>query len=79
MNNPSVTEHIVEEAIALRINRVWMHNNTLMPSSVSPKAVELCRAKGIIVIDVGCPMMFLSPDFFHKGMRWVINATGRMK
>lgn len=79
MNSPDVTERIVDEAIKLGIKRVWMHNNTFMPSSVSDKAVERCRAEGINVITVGCPMMFLQPDFFHNGMRWVIRATGRMK
>lgn len=79
MNSPDVTEKIVDEAIKLGIKHIWMHNNTFMPSSVSEAAVARCRAEGINVITVGCPMMFLQPDFFHKGMRWVIGATGRMK
>jgi predicted CoA-binding protein len=79
MNNPDVTERIVDEAAKLGIKRVWMHNNTLMASSVSEKAVARCRADGINVIAVGCPMMFLQPDFFHNGMRWMIRATGRLK
>jgi hypothetical protein len=79
MNSPDVSEKIVDEAIRLGIKRVWMHNNTFMPSSVSQTAVERCRAAGVNVISVGCPMMFLKPDFFHNGMRWVIRATGRMK
>ncbi len=78
MNSPDVTERIVDEAATLGIKRVWMHNNTFMGSSVSEKAVERCRAEGISVITVGCPMMFLKRDFFHNGMRWVIRATGRM-
>ena len=79
MNSPDVSEQIVDEAASLGIKRVWMHNNTLMPSSVSEAAVKHCREAGINVIAVGCPMMFLEPDFFHNCMRWFINTTGRMK
>jgi hypothetical protein len=79
MNSPDISERIVDEAAELGIKRVWMHNNTMMPSSVSQKAVDRCRADGITVIAVGCPMMFLKPDFFHSCMRWMIRATGRMK
>ncbi|MBZ0294306.1 MAG: CoA-binding protein [Anaerolineae bacterium] len=79
MNSPDITNAIVDEALGLGIQRVWMHNNTLMPSSVSETAVNQCRAANINVISVGCPMMFLEPDFFHSCMRWMIRATGRMK
>ncbi len=78
MNSPDISEGIVDEAASLGIKRVWMHNNTLMPSSVSEAAVAHCRAANINVIAVGCPMMFLAPDFFHSCMRWIIRARGRM-
>ncbi len=79
MNKPEISEKIVDEAIKLGIKQVWMHNNTFMASSVSEAAVAKCKQANINVIAVGCPMMFLNPDFFHNGMRWVIRATGRMK
>lgn len=79
MNKPEVSERIVDEALKLGIRHVWMHNNTFMPTSVSQAAAARCREAGVNLIDVGCPMMFLNPDFFHNGMRWVIKATGRMK
>ena len=78
MNNPAISEKIVDEALELGIQHIWMHNNTFMPTSVSPTAVEKCHAAGVNVIDVGCPMMFLHPDFFHKGMGWILKKTGRM-
>jgi len=78
MNSPDVSEEIVSEAAKLGIKQIWMHNNTLMPSSVSEAAVERCHEANINVIDVGCPMMFLEPDIFHKCMRWIIKARGRM-
>ncbi|MBL8134498.1 MAG: CoA-binding protein [Anaerolineae bacterium] len=79
MNSPDVTEQVADEALSLGIRRVWMHNNTMMPSSVSNAAATRCRDAGINVIDVGCPMMFLEPDFFHSCMRWMIRARGKMK
>lgn len=78
MNSPDITEEIVDEALRLGIKRVWMHNNTLMPSSVSEAAVARCRAASLNVLAVGCPMMFLEPDIFHKCMGWFIRVTGRM-
>lgn len=79
MNSPDISEQVVDEAAGLGIKRVWMHNNTLMPSSVSKAAVDKCHASDISVIAVGCPMMFLEPDVFHRCMGWFIRVTGRMK
>lgn len=79
MNSPDISEQIVDEAARLGIRRVWMHNNTFMPSSASEAAVARGRAAGMSVIDVGCPMMFLEPDFFHNCMGWLLRVTGRMK
>lgn len=80
MNSPDISEQIVEEAAQLGIQRVWMHNNTLMPSSVSQAAVDRCQAADMNVIDVGCPMMFVGkPDFFHAGLCWFLRLTGRFK
>jgi hypothetical protein len=56
-----------------------MHNNTLAGSSVSQAAVERCQKANVNVISVGCPMMFLDSDFFHKGMGWFLRVTKRMK
>jgi uncharacterized protein len=78
MNSPDITEEIVKDAARLGIKRVWMHNNTLMPSSVSDRAVERCHEAHINVISVGCPMMYLEPDFFHVCMCWALRATGRI-
>lgn len=79
MNSPDISETIVDEAIALGVKRVWMHNNTLMGSSASEAAVERCNQAGVSVIAVGCPMMFVEPDFFHGCMRGFIRLTGKMK
>lgn len=78
MNSPDITDQIVDEAARLGIKRVWMHNNTLMPSSVSEAAVARCQAAGMTAITVGCPMMFLEPDIFHSCMRWMLRVRGRL-
>lgn len=79
MTSPDVSEQIVDQALALGIRHIWMHNNTLMPSSVSKAAADRCRAAGVEPITVGCPLMFLQPDFFHKGMGWFLRVTRRLK
>jgi predicted CoA-binding protein len=79
MNNPKYVDGIVDEAAKLGIKRVWMHNNAIAPSSVSPTAVERCHADNISVIAIGCPMMFLEPDVFHSCMRMILRVTRRLQ
>ncbi|MCB8945137.1 MAG: CoA-binding protein [Ardenticatenaceae bacterium] len=76
VTKPEVTAQIAKDCVAAGVPRVWMHNNTFMPSSVSDEATALCREHGITVIDGGCPMMFFDP--FHKCMKWVLGAMGRL-
>ena len=79
MNSPDVTEKIVDEALSLGIKHIWMHNNGMMPSSASEKAIARCRDANVNVIAIGCPMMFVTPDFFHSSMRWMLRVRGRLK
>jgi len=81
--NPHITEQIVQQCVELGIKRVWMH--CLMGTkpglaagvtSVSPEAVQLCRAHDISVIPGGCPNQFLNPDFGHSLMRMMWQALG---
>ena len=76
ITKPEISEQIVQDCVEAKIPRVWMHNNTFMPSSVSDKATAICRENDIVVIDGGCPMMFM--DFGHKCMKWVLGMTGRL-
>ena len=71
-----ILEKIVEDCVAANVPRVWMHDNTFMESSVSQTAVETCRENDIVVIDGGCPMMFL--EFGHKCMRWMLGMMKRL-
>jgi len=78
MNSPDISEQLADEAISLGIRHVWMHNNGMMPSSVSQVGVEKCKQAGINVIDIGCPMMFVEPDVFHSCIRWVLRVRGKL-
>ena len=76
VTRPELTEQVVHDCVQAGVPRVWMHNNTFMDSSVSEAAVENCRENDIVIIDGGCPMMFL--EFGHKCMRVVLGAMRRL-
>jgi len=76
LTSPRVTEQVVQQCVDLGIRHVWMH--CLMgtkpglsegSTSVSPSAVEKCKANGIAVIPGSCPAQFLESDFGHGLMR----------
>lgn len=84
--NPRVTEQIVQQCVEIGVKHVWMHcmmgtNPGLVAdmTSVSQKAVSLCREHGITVIPGSCPNQFLKPDFGHAMMRVLWRALGFMK
>jgi hypothetical protein len=76
VTSPEVTWQVAQDCVAAGVPRVWMHNNTFMPSSVSDEATQLCRENNVRVIAGGCPMMFFDP--LHKCMKWVLGVTGRL-
>lgn len=77
VTRPETTAKIVRECGAAGIRRVWMHQSMAKGSSVSPEAVEYCRAHDISVIAGACPMMFgPGVDFGHACMRWMLKLTG---
>jgi predicted CoA-binding protein len=74
---PQATESVVRECADLGIARVWIHRS-IGGGSYSAAAERVARERGLALIPGGCPAMFLSPDFGHKCMRWVLNAFGRL-
>ena len=79
----SNTEKIIKDCVDAGIHRVWMHNvlgnkgSDKKGSSISGKAVQMCRDNNISVIPGGCPMMFCKPvDFWHKCMRGFARLVG---
>ena len=83
--SPKVTEQIVQQCVDLGIKHVWMHcmmgtkpGLAADTTSVSPAAVEMCKANGITVIPGACPNQFLNPDFGHAMMRGMWRLLGFM-
>jgi len=79
ITKPETTERIVRDADEAGVRRVWMHQSLSGGSSISPAAVDYCRAHDIGVIEGGCPMMFGDGvDFGHACMRWVMKLTHKL-
>ncbi len=85
LTNPKVTDEVVQQCVDLGIRHVWMHcmmgtkpGLAAGMTSVSPSAVEMCRANGIAVIPGTCPNQFLKPDFAHSAMRGLWRLFGFM-
>jgi len=86
LTSPKVSEAIVQQCVDLGIRYVWIHCQmgvkpgvSASTTSVSPSAVDLCRANGIAVIPGSCPAQFLKPDFSHDFMRRLWKLLGYMK
>ena len=83
--NPKVTDQIVNECVELGVKHVWMHcmmgtkpGLAKGTTSVSPSAVDVCKANGIAVIPGSCPNQYLKPDGGHKFMRGMWKLFGFM-
>jgi len=81
--SPKITDQIVQQCVDLGIKHVWMHclmgtkpGLSAKTTSVSPSAVDVCKANGISVIPGSCPNQFLKPDFGHKMMRGMWRMFG---
>jgi predicted CoA-binding protein len=73
---PELADDTMRECAELGIKHVWMHRS-VGGGSVSKTAAEYGRARGITVIDGGCPLMFgRAADIGHRAMRFVCTATG---
>jgi len=79
VTRPEVTTRIVHDCSEAHVGRVWMHQSVGKGTSVSPEAVEYCRAHDISVIAGACPMMYgPGADLGHTCMRWILGLTGRL-
>lgn len=86
LTKTEVTSQIVQQCVELGIKHVWMHcmmgtKPGLLKSmtSVSPAAVDMCKANGIAVIPGSCPAQFLKPDIAHDSMRRLWKLFGFLK
>lgn len=80
VTRPQDTEQVVQDCAQAGVKRVWIHASMIHGgTSISPKAVEFCRERGMDVIAGGCPMMYEQPvDFGHKCMKWFMGVTGQL-
>jgi uncharacterized protein len=77
MTSPAVTEAVVKDCAECGIKRVWMHRG-VGQGSVSEKAIEICRERGIRVIPGECPLMFLPQrDGIHSFHGFIRQIMGR--
>lgn len=75
---PEIADETMRECAELGIKHVWMHRGP-GAGSVSKTAAEYGRARGITVIDGGCPCMFdPTGDLGHKAMRPIFTLTGNV-
>jgi predicted CoA-binding protein len=75
---PELAEATVRECADLAIKHVWMHRGP-GTGSVSEKATEYGRQRGLTVIDGGCPCMFgPTADLGHKAMRIALTWSGNV-
>jgi uncharacterized protein len=75
---PETADETVCECAELGIEQVWMHRGP-GAGSVSKTAADYGRARGLTVIDGGCPCMFgPTADPGHKVMRALFTLTGNV-
>ena len=75
---PEIADETMRECAELGIRHVWMHRGP-GAGSVSETAADYGRARGIRVIDGGCPCMFdPTADLGHRAMRRVFTLTGNV-
>jgi predicted CoA-binding protein len=76
--HPAVAPAVVRSALARGVRRIWFHRS-FGDGSVSPEAVELCRAAGVQPIVGGCPLMYCPPvDVGHRLFRWWLGRQQRL-
>lgn len=75
---PERAEETVRRCAELGIPMVWMHRG-FGGGSVSPRAAQVGRELGLLVIDGGCPLMFgPCADRAHSVMRRMLTWTGKV-
>ena len=86
LTNPKVTDQIIQQCVEIGVKHVWMHcmmgtkpGLAASMTSVSPSAVEVCKANGIEVIPGSCPNQFIKPDIGHSMMRGLWKMLGFMQ
>jgi predicted CoA-binding protein len=78
VTHPSVSAGVVRSALERGVRHVWLHRS-FGTGSVSPAAIEACRAAGVEPIVGGCPLMYCQPiDPGHGFLRWWLRLRQRV-
>ncbi|MGB8888661.1 MAG: CoA-binding protein [Candidatus Korobacteraceae bacterium] len=77
MTSPEATEAVVNDCAEAAIRRVWMYRAGGR-GSVSSKAIQFCRERGIQLVSGQCPFMFLPQAAgFHRFHGFIRKINGR--
>lgn len=77
MTSPEATETVVNDCAEAAILRVWMYRAGGR-GSVSSKAIQFCRERGIQLVPGQCPFMFLPQAAgFHRFHGFIRKITRR--
>ncbi len=76
MTPPEVTEDIVRECVAAKVNKIWLYR-AIGSGSVSQNAVSYCREHHVELVEGYCPMMFLpGTGLVHRIHRFFSKLSG---
>ncbi len=78
VTHPSISVEVARAALERGIKHIWFHRS-FGSGSVSPEALEACRAAGVEPIVGGCPLMYCQPvDAGHRFFRWWLRLQRRV-
>lgn len=78
VTHPSVSASVALAAAQRGVKHIWFHRS-FGDGSVSPEALEVCRAHGVAPIVGGCPLMYCQPvDLAHRCFRWWLGRQHRV-
>jgi uncharacterized protein len=78
VTHPSVSAGVARAAASRGIKHIWFHRS-FGTGSVSPEAIQECRAYNVEPIVGGCPLMYCQPvDFAHRCFRWWLRQQHRV-
>jgi len=78
MTPPARTAEVVRDCIAAGVHGVWFHRG-VGAGSVSPEALELCRAGGLQPVTDMCPFMALPDAGWFHGLHALLRGPSRMR
>ena len=79
VTHPSVSASVAQAAASRGVRHIWFHRS-FGAGSVSPEALQECRAHGVEPIVGGCPLMYCQPvALAHRCFRWWLERQHRVQ